>query len=80
MVFCLGKLGDELKPNVADQIVTSSFYTEQNNIQPLQQDYADKGLKQVQHELDIIQQIDDLEENGRLKPSNKEEEGFLQPS
>ena len=49
-------------------------FTEQNVIWPDYDDYDDKGLQPVQQwhdELDIIQQMVNLEENERLKPSSQ---------
>ena len=66
------------KPSEVDTIenddhnVTPSFNSTQNDFQPLRQNHGGEGLQPVEQshdELDIVQQMNNLEQNERLKPS-----------
>ena len=66
------------KPSEVDTIenddhnVTPSFNSTQNDFQPLRQNHGGEGLQPVEQshdELDIVQQMDNLQEKERLKPS-----------
>jgi hypothetical protein len=55
-----------------DHNVTPSFHSSQNDFQPHRQSHGGEGLQPVEQshdELNIIQQMDNLEKNVRLKPS-----------
>jgi hypothetical protein len=58
--------------DIDDHNVTPSFNSTQNDFHPHRQSHGGEGLQPVEQshdELDIDQQMDNLEENDRLKPS-----------